>query len=212
MKNKVLIFDLDATLYYVGNKIEKLCDRKVISYIVKNLHLSEDKADSLVKSLREKYRYDSEAISDNYSLPQREFVEYICDVSTDDIYQDKELDAILKQISNAKYILTDSTQKHTKDVLTKMGVDKNNFIYIYDAHDMNYIFKYRKECFEKFLAKFSLQADDCIMFEDNAKNLEVAKSCGMTSIYIKPDQTEKPWFADYMFSDIKSALKNLFLL
>ena len=95
MKNKVLIFDLDATLYYVGNKIEKLCDRKVISYIVKNLHLSEDKADSLVKSLREKYRYDSEAISYNYSLPQREFVEYICDVSTDDIYQDKELDAIL---------------------------------------------------------------------------------------------------------------------
>ena len=26
MQNKVLVFDLDATLYYAGDKIEELCD------------------------------------------------------------------------------------------------------------------------------------------------------------------------------------------
>ena len=39
MKNKILIFDLDATLYYIGNKREKICDNKVVSYLVKNLQI-----------------------------------------------------------------------------------------------------------------------------------------------------------------------------
>lgn len=212
MKNKTLIFDLDSTLYYVGNKMEKLCDNKVISYVVKNLHVSESEALNLIKRFREEYRYDSEAIVNKYSISQKDFVEYVCDIPTDDIPQDKELNALLKQISNAKYILTDSTQKHTKDILKKMEVSENNFNYIYDAHDMDYIFKYRKGCFEKFLAKFNLQAKDCVMFEDSYKNLEMAKFCGMTTVYIKHDVTEKPQSVDYMYPDIKTALKSLFVL
>lgn len=210
MQNKTLIFDLDATLYYVGDKIERLCDDKVVSYLIENIGVDEMQAHKLIKKFREKYRYDSEAVEKEFPVKQRDFVEYVCDVSADDIPQDKELAAILKQISNTKYILTDSTQKHSKDVLNKMQVDVNLFTYIYDAHDMNYVFKYRKECFEQFLSKFNLKAKDCIMFEDSAKNLEVAKSCGMITVYIKPNQTEKPKFADYMFSDIKTALKEFF--
>ncbi len=210
MQNKTLVFDLDATLYYVGDKVEKLCDAKVVSYLIENMEVDEISALELIKKFREKYRYDSEAVEKEFPVKQRDFVEYVCDVSTDCIPQDKELDTILKQISNTKYILTDSTQKHSKDVLNKMQVDVNLFTYIYDAHDMNYIFKYRKECFEQFLSKFNLKAKDCIMFEDSIKNLETAKSCGMITVYIKPNQTNKPEFADYMFSDIKTALKELF--
>ena len=47
MKNKTLIFDLDATLYYVGDKIEKLCDAKVVSYLVENMNVSESNAHHL---------------------------------------------------------------------------------------------------------------------------------------------------------------------
>lgn len=210
MKKKTLIFDLDSTLYYVGDKIEKLCDSKVMSYLVKNMNISETKAHHLIKQFREKYRYDSEAIAKEYPFKQSEFVEYVCDMPTDDIPQDKELSQILRQIPNTKYILTDSTQKHTKDILKKMKVDENIFTYIYDAHDMEYIFKYRRECFEKFLQTFNLKAQDCVMFEDSIKNLETAKACGMITVYIKPNQTNKPEFVDYMFADIKTALRELF--
>ena len=93
-----------------------------------------------------------------------------------------------------------------------MKVDENIFTYIYDAHDMEYIFKYRRECFEKFLQTFNLKAQDCVMFEDSIKNLETAKACGMITVYIKPNQINKPEFVDYMFPDIKTALKNMFSL
>ena len=211
MKNKTLLFDLDGTLYYVGNKMEKLCDARVKEYLVNNLDISETKAIDLIKEFRENYHYDSEAISDNYPFSQSDFIEYVCDVPTDCIAQDKELDRILHQIHNPKYIFTDSTQKHVRDVLKKEQVKIDNFIYIYDAHDMEYVFKYRKECFEKFLSKFGLSAEECVIFEDNTKNLETAKSCGIITVFIKPNQNEKPDFVDYMFSDIKTALSQIFL-
>ena len=53
-----------------------------------------------------------------------------------------------------------------------MKVDENIFTYIYDAHDMDYIFKYREGCFEKFLQTFNLKAQDCVMFEYSIKNLK----------------------------------------
>lgn len=211
MKNKTLIFDLDATLYYVGDKVEKLCDDRVVSYLNEYLKIDKSRALELIKSFRENYRYDSEAIEKTFPVSQRDFVEYVCDVPTDVIPQDEELDKILKKIANSKYILTDSTQKHTDDVLKKMRVSSDNFVYIYDAHDMEYVFKYRKECFEKFLSKFGLSAEECVIFEDNTKNLETAKSCGIITVFIKPNQNEKPDFVDYMFSDIKTALSQIFL-
>ena len=74
---------------------------------------------------------------------------------------------------------------------------------------MDYIFKYNKVCFEKFLDKFNLCAQDCVIFEDSIKNLETAKACGMITVFVKPDKIEKPQYVDYMFSDIKTALKEL---
>ena len=212
MKNKILIFDLDATLYYVGDKMEKRFDDKIVSYFIKTLDVSEEKVWDLIYELRKKYKYDSEAITQTFSVSQAEFMEYVCDVTTDDIVQDKELDILLKQISNDKYILTDSTKKHVKDVLNKMEVSEDHFIYVYDAHDMEYIYKYRDGCFEKFLEHFNLRGKDCVIFEDNIENIEKAKGCGITTVYIKPDIVEKPQCVDYLYPDIKTSLKDLFSL
>lgn len=212
MKNKTLIFDLDSTLYYAGNQMEKLCYNKVMSFLIENMNVNKIQAMKLIKEFRKNYHYDSEAIAKEYPFDQSEFIEYVCDIPTDFISEDKELATILKQISNSKYIVTDSTQKHTKDVLEKIKINKDLFVYIYDAHDMDYIFKYNKVCFEKFLDKFNLCAQDCVIFEDSIKNLDMAKSCGMITVFVKPDKIEKPQYVDYMFSDIKTALKELFLL
>ena len=49
MKNKTLIFDLDATLYYVGDKVEKLCDDRVVSYLNEYLKIDKSRALELIK-------------------------------------------------------------------------------------------------------------------------------------------------------------------
>ena len=50
MKNKTLIFDLDGTLYYVKNQMERLCYNKVITYLKKNMNIDEAEAIKLIKN------------------------------------------------------------------------------------------------------------------------------------------------------------------
>ena len=49
MKNKTLIFDLDSTLYYAGNQMEKLCYNKVMSFLIENMKVNKIQAMKLIK-------------------------------------------------------------------------------------------------------------------------------------------------------------------
>jgi len=210
MKNKILVFDLDATLYYAGNQIEQLCDAKICHYFMNRLSMSESQALDLIHSIRQNYHYESDAIGIELSFSKPDFIEYICDVDVGILPPSPQLNHILKSIPNTKYILTDSTSKHVHDTLHQLGVDTNHFSGIFDAHNMQYIFKYNPQSYKLFLQKYGLNATDCIMFEDSYTNLEVAKSLGFSTVLIRPDAVSKPVYADYVFKDITTALKKLF--
>lgn len=210
MKNKKLVFDLDATLYYAGDKIEKLCDEKVINFFAKKMKITDEEAERLVKQVRSRYVYDVEALESDFPFSKFEFLEDICDVDVSMLQSDSELNEILHKLPQDKYILTDSIYRHVKDTLKVLHVDEQLFKGVFDAHDMGYIFKYRPKSFEQFLQKYGLQSSECILFEDSITNLRVAKSLGFITVLVRPEKIEDDK-VDYWFSDIKSALKALFL-
>lgn len=209
MQNKVLVFDLDATLYYAGDKIEELCDAKVIRYFAGKLNISLKQSEDLVKDVRSRYIYDIEALEHDFPFSKFEFMEDICDVDVSILPPDTELNELLKHLPQPKYILTDSIRRHVSDTLKAIHVDENLFAGVFDAHDMNYTFKHNPESFEMFLQKYNLKAGDCILFEDSANNLKIAKSLGFKTVLIRPECPEEQK-ADYWFPDIKTALKSLF--
>lgn len=212
MFDKVLVFDLDATLYYAGNAIEQLCDKKVCDYISDKLQITDKQAQDILSDIRKKYHFETDAIKEDWPFSKKEFVEYVCDVDVGILSSDKELDDIICQIPNKKYILTDSTSKHVKDTLKQISLNESHFSGICDAHDMQYTFKHNTEGYNIFFDKYSLSPTDCVIFEDNMNNIEVAKSLGMTTVLISPDIQNKPLCADYLFTDIKTALRKLFFL
>lgn len=209
MQNKVLVFDLDATLYYAGDKIEELCDAKVIRYFADKLNISLKQSEDLIKDIRSRYAYDVEALEHDFPFSKFEFMEDVCDVDVSILQPDTKLNGLLKRLPQPKYILTDSTRRHVSDTLKAIRVDENLFTGVFDAHDMNYTFKYNPESFRLFLQKYGLKASDCVLFEDSANNLKVAKSLGFKTVLIRPECPEEQK-ADYWFPDIKTATTKLF--
>ena len=209
MQNKVLVFDLDATLYYAGDKIEELCDAKVIRYFADKLNISLKQSEDLIKDIRSRYAYDVEALEHDFPFSKFEFMEDVCDVDVSILQPDTKLNGLLKRLPQPKYILTDSTRRHVSDTLKAIRVDENLFTGVFDAHDMNYTFKYNPESFRLFLQKYNLKAQDCILFEDSVTNLRTAQQLGFTTVLIRPDIPAEANF-DYCFSDIKTALTKLF--
>lgn len=209
MQNKNLVFDLDATLYYAGDTIEKLCDAKVVEYFVKKMNLSFSQAEKLIADIRSRYAYDVEALESELPFSKAEFMDYVCDIDVSSLAADKELDAVLRLLPQPKYILTDSISKHVSDTLRAIHVGIDNFKGVFDARDMAYTFKYNPQSYRLFLQKYNLNAKDCIMFEDSLTNLKTAKSLGFSTVLIRPE-AKGAEYIDYCFSDIKTALWALF--
>lgn len=209
LQNKNLVFDLDNTLYYAGKSIENLVDAKIIDFFAINLHISLKEAQQLMNDIRCRYFYEAEAMEKDFPFSKYDFLEYVCDVDVSQLHRNDELNLLLANLPQCKFILTDSTLKHVRDVLQATGIDENNFSGIFDAHDMNYTFKYNPRSYESFLQKFCLKAEDCVMFEDNIRNLEVAKSLGFVTVMISPEHDREYAFVDYRFNDINSALRYL---
>ena len=206
-KDKVLVFDLDGTLYNVDQKVEDLVDAKVKDFFKQKLKLNEAEANRLIKDIRKRYQYDVEALDEEYPFSKKDFMDFICNVDVSFLPQDHALDAKLKEMPQRKFILTDSTKKHVLDVLLVIGVATDNFVSIFDGHDMAYTFKHNHKGFKLFLDNYSLKAKDCLLFEDNPCNLEVAKEMGFTTVLISQEDKETPSFCDYRFADIKKALE-----
>lgn len=208
MQNKILVFDLDGTLYYAGDKIERLCNAKIIRYFADKLNIGLEQSENLIKDIRSRYAYDVEALEHDFPFSKFEFMEDVCDVDVSILPPDAELNDLLKRLPQPKYILTDSTGRHVSDTLKAIRVDESLFSGVFDAHDMNYTFKYNPESFRMFLQKYNLKAGDCILFEDSVINLRTAQQLGFTTVLIRPDIPAEANF-NYCFSDIKTALKSL---
>ncbi len=209
MNNQVLVFDLDNTLYYAGNRVEDAVDAKVRDFFKCKLHLNEAEAIRLIKDIRQRYPYDVEALDKEFPFSKKEFMNFICDVDVSFLPRNKKLNELLKKLPQRKFIITDSIIKHVHDVLKAINVDEDSFEDIFDGHAMNYVFKHDSQCFVNFLRRYNLKARDCLLFEDNPDNLCAAKSVGLATVLISPEPTKKYSFIDQSFPDIVTALATL---
>ncbi len=209
MQNKILVFDVDNTLYYAGDKVEDEVNIKRNLFFMEKLHLSEDEALGFISKIRKNNLYEVEAITDDMPFTKQEFMDDVCDVDVSFLPRNKKLNELLKKLPQRKFIITDSIIKHVHDVLKAINVDEDNFEDIFDGHAMNYTFKHDPQCFVNFLRRYNLKAQDCLLFEDNLDNLCAAKSVGLATVLITPEPTKKHPFVDQSFPDIVTALATL---
>lgn len=210
MQDKVLVFDVDDTLYYDGGReVEKKEDTKIVNFLKQKLHLSVAGAHNFMSAARSCGLYDVDAVTPDMPFTKREFMDDVCDVDVSFLPRNEYLNHLLKTIPQRKFIITDGISKRVRAVLSSIAVDEDNFEGIFDGHDMDYVFKRNPQAFEMFLRKYNLQAKDCILFEDSLVNLQTAKSLGFTTVLIGSGSQEKYPFVDKIFPDIVTALESL---
>ena len=144
------------------------------------------------------------------------FLEFVHDVDFDDLKKDHELKRLLSKINGQKYIYTNASFKHAKNILTSMGIFEE-FDIIFDIKDSNYIAKPDQNSYIMMKEKFGLNdknINKSIFFEDTAKNLKPASELGMSTVWIENEfnRVEANILKEYINftgSDIKSILSNM---
>jgi putative hydrolase of the HAD superfamily len=210
------VFDLDNTIYDFNLGLFRRISQRMTDYIKNFFKLSHADALNLQKDMYKKYGLTLRGLIIEKNLDPEPFLEYVHNVSFDDLKIDLELKKLLSEIKGKKSIYTNASYKHAENILTSMGIFEE-FEVIFDIKDSNYVAKPDQKSYLIMKEKFGLDDDKIkrsIFFEDTAKNLKPASELGMSTVWIendfnKDEANDLKEYINFTGSDIKSILNKM---
>jgi len=220
MKNfqniKNFIFDCDGVLYQDLEAVFGQVSKKMTKYISEKLNLDLKKAKELQTNYFHKYNTSLNGLMIHHNVNPKEFLKYVHEINLDFMKKDLVLRKELIKLDGKKFIFTNGSHEHVKNVTKHLGID-DLFDGTFDITDCNLIPKPSLEPYKKLVKKFGIIPEETIFIEDIAKNLEPAKKLGMKTAWLvnneywgKKDSDKD--FIDLKIENLSSFLKEINIL
>lgn len=185
---KVVIWDLDNTLYRITPEIADSLDETMAVALVKDLNvpLDLDECKALVKESYKIHRDGGEYFYQNYNISPKELSFYYNKrnpVHLIEPYQN--LLENLKQILLEQYVFTASNRETSIRILKHLGLYEMFKDRFYSVEDFGVYKKNENaDVYLQYCQKIGYKPNECIFVDDSYSNLEFAKLAGMTTIRI----------------------------
>ena len=220
MKNlaniKNILFDCDGVLYQDLEAVFGQVSKKMTEYISKKLNIDLIKAKELQTNYFHKYNTSLNGLMIHHDIPPREFLDYVHDIDLSFLEKDKTLRYELENIKLNKYVFTNGSKEHVKNITTHLGID-DQFDGIFDIVDAEYHPKPEAITFDLMVQKFKIDPNETLYIEDIAKNLSIGKERGTITAWLINDEywgkkeSEKDYI-DYKIENLSLFLKEIRLL
>ena len=210
------IFDLDNTIYDINAGVFRKISTRITEYIVTALSITREEANLVRSNMYKKYGLTLTGLMREYGIAPDEYLDYIHDVTHPELKYDEQLKLNLTNLTGRKFIYTNASQNHSKNILSVMGIEAE-FEKILDIKATQYLPKPDPKSYNIMLKAFGISKDQIgssIFIEDTAKNLRPAKLLGLKTVWIENDFNLKDYrehseFIDYKYSDLKSFLNDI---
>ena len=210
------IFDLDNTVYDIKTGVFEKISSRITEYIIRALSITREEANLVRSAMYKKYGLTLTGLMREYGIAPDEYLDYIHDVTHPELKYDEQLKVNLNNLIGRKFIYTNASQNHSKNILSVMGIEAE-FEKILDIKATKYLPKPDPKSYRIMLKAFGISTDqigNSIFIEDTAKNLRPAKLLGLKTVWIENDFNLKDYrqnseFIDYKYSDIKSFLNDI---
>ena len=152
----------------------------------------------------------------HHDIPPREFLDYVHDIDLSFLEKDKTLRYELENIKLNKYVFTNGSKEHVKNITTHLGID-DQFDGVFDIVDAEYHPKPEAITFDLMVQKFKIDPNETLYIEDIAKNLSIGKERGTITAWLINDEywgkkeSEKDYI-DYKIENLSLFLKEIRLL
>lgn len=200
------VFDLDDTLYPPERQILKRVSARIGEFMVRTTGLPVDEA----RALQRRYLMDHGAalggLMKDYTIDPQAFLAEVHDVPLDDLHPDEGLRAGLERLAGPRYIFTNGSIRHGERVLDQLGI-ADLFDGLFAVEHANLIPKPHPDTFARMLDRFALDPSAAAFFEDSVRNLDHAKTLGMTTVLVGPHAFDD----DAAFVDHRAATLGPFL-
>jgi putative hydrolase of the HAD superfamily len=187
-----ILFDLDNTLYPVGQEVFCLMDRRINRYMVEVVGILPDEVDELRHCYWKRYGLTMQGLMRHHGVDPEDYLSYVHDIDVGGILRpNPELCRALQSLPLRRAIFTNSSLDHSERVLDALGLH-GAFEAIFDIRVAGYLPKPCPEPYHAVLDRLSIPASHCIMVDDAPENLRTAKELGMGTILVG-ENTSSPW-------------------
>jgi putative hydrolase of the HAD superfamily len=107
---------------------------------------------------------------------------------------------VLASLPQQKVVFTNASREHAERVLDVLGI-RQRFVRIVDVRDMDYQSKPEPSAYQRICKLLNVEPQECILVEDNARNLRPAKALGMVTVLVDGDGRDDS--VDYAISRIE---------
>ena len=216
-KMKYLLLDLDGVCYgkhnnYSLERVFGQVSKLMTKFISEKLKLKEDKAKELQTNYFYKYNTSLRGLMIHDGISPDEFLSYVHDIDLSFMKKDMIMRHELEQLNMEKFIFTNGSADHAKNILTHLGVyDLFGREKVFDIQDANYIPKPEAKTFDLMVKKFKINPKETIYIEDIAKNLSIGHERGCTTVWLINDEHFGKIDSDKDYISIKIENLTLFL-
>lgn len=181
---RTILFDLDDTLYPRSAGIMIAIRRLILDYIQTRLELGPEEADALRAHYLQTYGTTMRGLQVNDHIDPEEYLCHVHNIALDEFLQpNPELGAVLGALSQQKIIFTNASREHAEAVLNALGIRKH-FSRIVDVRDMGFESKPQQSAYERICRMLEVEPEECVLVEDNIRNLCPAKEMGIITVLI----------------------------
>ena len=193
-EKKYLLLDLDGVCYgshngYPLEKVFGMVSKRMTKFIQDKLNLNEKKAKELQTNYFYKYNTSLNGLMLHHNVVGEEFLKYVHDIDISFMKEDKIFRNALKKLDMEKFIFTNGSAEHAKNILTHLGIyDLFGRDKIFDIQDAEYVPKPEAKTFDLMVKKFGIDPKETIYIEDIAKNLSIGYERGCTTVWLINDE------------------------
>ena len=147
---KYWIFDLDNTLYSGQTKVFSEVDKNMSSFISKKFNVDLVEAKKIQKEYFYEYGTTLSGLMKKKNVDPNEFLEFVHDIDISWLPKDELLKKELIKIKEKKYIFSNGSHAHIKNVTKQLGIN-DLFDGAFDITDANFVPKPHLDPYKKLM-------------------------------------------------------------
>jgi len=219
------VFDLDNTLYDPAADLFKQIDARMCDYVARLLKIDIDEAKRLQKLYYVDHGTTLSGLMALHEVDPHDYLEYVHDIELSALAPNPRLAAAIAALPGRRFVFTNGSRRHAERVLDRIGLN-DLFHDLFDIVAIEFTPKPHVDAFYRLLARHVIDPKKAVLFEDLERNLETAHALGFSTVLVtsakdwshepagvRPAALDaRPYFADYVTSDLTDFLENTALL
>ncbi len=181
---RFLVFDLDETLYPAQAGLFREIGRRINLYLQERLGIPPEQVLPLRQSYYERYGTTLRGLQIHHRVDPEDYLSFVHDVDVSAYLRpDPTLETVLSTLPQEKVIFTNATTAHARQVLQVLGC-AHHFRRIFDIHSLRFHCKPDPEAYRILLECLPASGPECLLIEDNVRNLLAGKAMGMYTMLV----------------------------